>query len=152
MSKTNDQSAKAAGPLAGVRVVDLTQFVLGPYATQTLGDLGADVIKVEEPSGDRQRTSGKAPNSPTMGPVFVALNRNKRSVALDLKTEPGRARPAPADRHRRRLHPQHAPRSRGAAWASPMPRSPRSSPTSSMSRPWATTPRGPMPGARPSTT
>jgi crotonobetainyl-CoA:carnitine CoA-transferase CaiB-like acyl-CoA transferase len=78
------------GPLSGVRVVDLTQFVLGPYATQTLGDLGADVIKVEEPAGDRQRTSGKAPTSKTMGPVFVALNRNKRSLALDLKGEPGR--------------------------------------------------------------
>ncbi|HZC15958.1 MAG TPA: CoA transferase [Caulobacteraceae bacterium] len=90
MSKTPDQSPKAAGPLAGVRIVDLTQFVLGPYATQTMGDLGADVIKIEEPSGDRQRTSGKAPNSPTMGPVYVALNRNKRSVVLDLKTEPGR--------------------------------------------------------------
>ncbi len=78
------------GPLAGVRVVDLTQFVLGPYATQTLGDLGADVIKVEEPAGDRQRGNGKAPSSRTMGPVFVALNRNKRSLALDLKGEPGR--------------------------------------------------------------
>jgi crotonobetainyl-CoA:carnitine CoA-transferase CaiB-like acyl-CoA transferase len=78
------------GPLSGVRVIDLTQFVLGPYATQTLGDLGADVIKIEEPRGDRQRTGGKAPNSPTMGPVFVALNRNKRSVVLDLKSEPGR--------------------------------------------------------------
>jgi crotonobetainyl-CoA:carnitine CoA-transferase CaiB-like acyl-CoA transferase len=78
-----------AGALDGVRVVDLTQFVLGPYATQTLGDLGADVIKVEEPGGDRQR-SGKSPNSKTMGPVFVALNRNKRSIALDLKSEPGR--------------------------------------------------------------
>jgi crotonobetainyl-CoA:carnitine CoA-transferase CaiB-like acyl-CoA transferase len=80
----------APGPLAGVRVVDLTQFVLGPYATQTLGDLGADVIKVEEPAGDRQRGNGKAPSSKTLGPVFVALNRNKRSLALDLKTEPGR--------------------------------------------------------------
>jgi crotonobetainyl-CoA:carnitine CoA-transferase CaiB-like acyl-CoA transferase len=87
-SETRAQSAE--GPLAGVRVVDLTQFVLGPYATQTLGDLGADVIKVEEPAGDRQRANGKAPNSRTMGPVFMALNRNKRSLALDLKTEPGR--------------------------------------------------------------
>jgi crotonobetainyl-CoA:carnitine CoA-transferase CaiB-like acyl-CoA transferase len=78
------------GPLAGVRVIDLTQFVLGPYATQTLGDLGADVIKVEEPSGDRQRGAGKAPRSKTMGPLYVALNRNKRSIALDLKEEPGR--------------------------------------------------------------
>ncbi len=78
------------GPLDGMRVLDLTQFVLGPYATQTRGDLGADVIKVEEPSGDRQRRGGKAPHGKTMGPIFVALNRNKRSVALDLKSEPGR--------------------------------------------------------------
>jgi crotonobetainyl-CoA:carnitine CoA-transferase CaiB-like acyl-CoA transferase len=83
-------SSEPGGPLAGVRVIDLTQYVLGPYATQTLGDLGADVIKIEEPSGDRQRSSGRAPNAPSMGPVYVALNRNKRSVVLDLKTEPGR--------------------------------------------------------------
>ncbi|HAH09694.1 MAG TPA: CoA transferase [Alphaproteobacteria bacterium] len=78
------------GPLAGIRVLDLTQFVLGPYATMQLGDLGADIIKVEEPTGDRQRRNGKAPNSDNLGPLFVALNRNKRSVALDLKTEPGK--------------------------------------------------------------
>lgn len=83
-------TADNPGPLAGVRIVDLTQFVLGPYATQTLGDLGADVIKIEEPAGDRQRHSGKAPKSKTMGPLFLALNRNKRSVTLDLKGEPGR--------------------------------------------------------------
>ena len=80
----------AAGPLRGVRIIDLTQFVLGPYATQTLGDLGADVIKVEEAAGDRQRHSGKAPKSKgAMGPTFVAFNRNKRSVALDLKSPEG---------------------------------------------------------------
>ena len=84
------KGAQAQGALSGVRVIDLTQFVLGPYATQTLGDLGADVIKIEEPTGDRQRTNGKAPSSKTMGPTFVALNRNKRSVALDLKSEAGR--------------------------------------------------------------
>ncbi len=78
------------GALSGVRVIDLTQFVLGPYATQVLGDLGAEVIKIEEPAGDRQRRGGKAPNSKTMGPLFVALNRNKRSVVLDLKGEAGR--------------------------------------------------------------
>lgn len=83
-------TSPSQGPLAGVRVIDLTQFVLGPYATQTLGDLGADVIKVEEPSGDRQRSGGKPPKSKTMGPLFVALNRNKRSVVLDLKGEPGK--------------------------------------------------------------
>jgi crotonobetainyl-CoA:carnitine CoA-transferase CaiB-like acyl-CoA transferase len=86
------KSEAKPGPLHGIRVIDLTQFVLGPYATQTLGDLGADVIKVEDPStGDRQRNQGKAPKSQNMGPLFVALNRNKRSVALDLKTEEGKA-------------------------------------------------------------
>lgn len=84
------KAAPAHGPLHGVRVIDLTQYVLGPYATQTLGDLGADVIKIEEPLGDRQRNQGKAPKSTTMGPLFVALNRNKRSVAIDLKSEPGK--------------------------------------------------------------
>lgn len=86
-----DKPEAAPGPLHGIRVIDLTQFVLGPYATQTLGDLGADIIKVEDPSGgDRQRNQGKAPKSPDMGPLFVALNRNKRSVAIDLKSEDGK--------------------------------------------------------------
>lgn len=87
---TKNADAKP-GPLHGIRVIDLTQFVLGPYATQTLGDLGADVIKIEEPGGDRQRNNGKAPKSEKMGPLFVALNRNKRSVAIDLKGDEGKA-------------------------------------------------------------
>lgn len=79
------------GPLAGIRVIDLTQFVLGPYATQTLGDLGADVIKIEDPGGDRQRKgTGKTAPAEDMSSQFVALNRNKRSVVLNLKTEQGR--------------------------------------------------------------
>ncbi len=82
--------AQTRGPLHGIRIIDLTQFVLGPYATQTLGDLGADVIKIEEPTGDRQRNQGKAPKSDKMGPMFVAFNRNKRSVALDLKSDEGK--------------------------------------------------------------
>jgi len=91
MTIKQQSDRQASGPLAGVRIIDLSQFVLGPYATQTLGDLGADVIKVEEPSGDRQRNGGKAPNSKEMGPSYVAFNRNKRSVSLDLKTDEGKA-------------------------------------------------------------
>ncbi|MBS0643951.1 MAG: CoA transferase [Proteobacteria bacterium] len=72
------------GPLAGVRVIDVTTVVLGPFASQVLGDMGADVIKVETPDGDNIRHIGPS-RTPGMGSYYATLNRNKRSIVLDLK-------------------------------------------------------------------
>ena len=76
--------------LAGLRILDLTSVILGPYATQILGDFGAEIIKVEPPEGDSMR-----PVAPVMAggvsAIFANNNRNKRSVVLDLKTDAARA-------------------------------------------------------------
>ena len=77
------------GPLQGVRILDLTSVVLGPLATQVMGDLGADVIKIESPQGDTTRHTGPKRSS-AMAALFMGLNRNKRSIVLDLKQEPAR--------------------------------------------------------------
>jgi crotonobetainyl-CoA:carnitine CoA-transferase CaiB-like acyl-CoA transferase len=75
--------------LNGVRIIDCTTVVLGPWAGQQLGDLGADVIKVEPPDGDTTRQLGPMRN-PGMGAFYLAVNRNKRSIVLDLKQESAR--------------------------------------------------------------
>lgn len=83
-----DLGADPTGPLAGVRVIDLSTIVSGPLCGQILGDLGADVIKVETPIGDSARYMGGDRRGDLTG-FFAQMNRNKRSVVLDLKTEAG---------------------------------------------------------------
>ena len=78
------------GPLTGIRILDLTSVVLGPLATQILGDYGAEIIKVESLEGDLMRTNG-VNLAPGMSSIFLTINRNKQSLALDLKSEAGKS-------------------------------------------------------------
>ena len=85
------QSNQLAGPLAGIKVLDLTQIMAGPMCTMLLADLGANVIKIERPgAGDDTRRMGSRLTGDISG-GFLALNRNKRSIALDLRSDAGKA-------------------------------------------------------------
>jgi crotonobetainyl-CoA:carnitine CoA-transferase CaiB-like acyl-CoA transferase len=79
-----------SGPLTGIKILDATSVVLGPFAAQILGDMGADIIKIEPPDGDTTRQLGPARN-PGMAALYLTCNRNKRSLVLDLKNPDGRA-------------------------------------------------------------
>jgi len=83
------QPTPAEGPLSGIRVIDLTSVVFGPYATQIMADMGADVIKVEPPAGDNTRFISAGPIE-GMGGVYVNVNRGKRSIVLDLASVEGK--------------------------------------------------------------
>ena len=95
MPTRRELASEATGPLKGVRVVDMTSVVFGAYATQMLGDLGADVIKVEFPGGrrgaggDTMRWTGRGQEGgpEDLGPIFITINRNKRSLVLDLREQ-----------------------------------------------------------------
>lgn len=89
MTEARIAPVAAQGPLAGVKVIDLTSVMMGPYATMILGDYGADVIKVESPDGDVMRHAAPMRN-PRMGAMYLQGNRNKRSIVLDLKKPRGR--------------------------------------------------------------
>lgn len=83
------KKTKRSGPLAGIRIIDLTSVMMGPFATMILADYGADVVKVESPEGDIVRAIPPMRNA-GMGAMFLQGNRNKRSIALDLKNAAGR--------------------------------------------------------------
>jgi len=99
MPKDRQLETEATGPLKGVRILDMTSVVFGAYATQMLGDLGAEVIKVEFPGGRRggggdiMRWAGHGqPGGPEdLGPIFMTINRNKRSVLLDVRESEAKA-------------------------------------------------------------
>src|SRR5699024_11132166 len=88
MADPSPKAPPTPGPLHGLRVIDLTRVLSGPFCTMLLGDMGADVIKIEPPKGDPVRAQGTL--SDGFSGYFASFNRNKRSVVLDLYTDAGR--------------------------------------------------------------
>ena len=91
--KSNTVTSSAApcgGPLHGVTIIDMTAIAMGPFGTQYLGDMGAEVIKIEPPEGDVFRWV-KPSRHDSMSPPYLNLNRNKRSIVLDAKSDAGKA-------------------------------------------------------------
>lgn len=84
---TTEKASRPASPLDGVRIIDLTSVVMGPFSTRILADMGADVIRIEPPEGDMMRP----PQGARLSGIMLNLYRNKRSVVLDLKSEAGKA-------------------------------------------------------------
>jgi crotonobetainyl-CoA:carnitine CoA-transferase CaiB-like acyl-CoA transferase len=89
MNANQSMEPKLDGPLHGLKVIDLTSILSGPYTTQILADLGAEVVKIEGPAGDAMRSNGVL-RKPGFGHIFLASNRNKKSVVLDLKQADGK--------------------------------------------------------------
>ncbi len=88
-SPAEGAARRPTGPLAGLRVIDMSTVLAAPYASQIVADYGADVVKIEPPGGDLFRHAG-AKRNPRMGPIFMHANRNKRSVVLDARLPEGR--------------------------------------------------------------
>src|ERR1039457_5270982 len=88
MKTMSPRASDYSGPLSGYRIIDATQMLSGPMATMMLGDQGADVIKVE-PTGAGEPTRGLGARKRGMAPTFAVINRNKRSIAIDLKDHRG---------------------------------------------------------------